>query len=1818
MTEKRYLDSSLDQGDSLRNRSIAEFKGLESIEPDKGERQTPGRGGFRLADTPQAWIFIQKKEWLDDTWTYVVDTPFVSVNGQQVDIDKISDQLTDKRAELTRERSFTGPFLSAQAEQHEAKQKQLQADIESLQQTLTAAKAELAKRGGQSQFDGKVTQIDVRTALGNIITRKLDWMNDHEKFAKRANLTQTQFEQIQLGKDRKNLADSLIRIEEEQSRIADNIQLLENQNTDLEAATESLDRLIAQAETIENPTPEEEGALNTLIQQRTVAVNRQSRNETRIAQLTARQTEVAGIASLSGGESDPVVDSDTALIYAPVTLSGNAFTRYYKSPVFRSAYAAEAKTLRDELASTLTQLEAEAKSLVNRTRVAGQAEQLLLKQAEYVDTKRQYDSLNTRLKLRQKDSLIKLETGNSVFNGVIELANVSSVQTTVSLEGEGSASFTIENPQNIFFISRDDIDLALTEDPFLNNARTGVDGLLYYRGHFYPEHIVRMLQNRNGASIEVGRSTGLSQSRAEILSNQIVPEITAQIEEKRQQAAIQAEVGSYDLASALHQEASTLEADLIVLKEELRGLSANSLQQAVDEQALKDKNRQTQETTEKEKEMNLIRQTLLKYYASKAVFQVLDRVYIWMTSPTRTLYRLNRTGDDRYAIEDPSAIGVMQQLAAVQQSVDSIAVEIQRARDFINDHTPQDFVGGLLSEEDRVLDSDPGVLFEVGDGFNRFAGHRVTLLAPDVVKYLNELLNEQKQRQGILSFLKKQVKSTDSVSAASTFNKIPTAPAQGLLSEEQKQVIGEYESRFLGLEEDRVQVFQGVISTVKQTYSNGKYQIQISCKDNMIFLNMSRIMIKPALRNSGQSPQGILQDPIWRNNELAGNWKNGIVVLDFAFVNDEVGAKLDKNIGLNTDEQANLLNKKVASESEGRRVSPFVTSLPFARIDAANLVSFIITGFPYNFEQFIKNASFGGRLSLDRKSGTTDQRSEDSSFFAFLKRQIGEANDRLGDFEPFIDITTTLKNLDGLKKRQEALEKKEQQAVEDLKTTYEVYLLNRLERYLRRVNDSKANSSILNTSRVGAVEKQLALKAYGQAREDFRNKATKAAAQLQRALTGSEEETPELLTDFSRAIIASAQKNVVKDEAAERVARVGQVAGNETDIQAIVKKLNGAQPSDFGPFAVIATFIKETASTVKKASTTGGVNRGIDVAGNTSADATSKAVDNALTAFVKELLMVQPDFSQAYLNVSLASTNLASFNTVRPQLQELLGEINAEAASVAKDFEEGPQSTIEKIVRQEKKNFLIISDQYTLDDSIQAYHTEIAGGNFALFQSEFETAISVCRRAADQVDFEFYADENGNLQFKPPSYNRILKEHFNLISETDSTVRDAVLIRFGGDDGAVFRSVLKGLALMSQVRTEFSSKRLLARQDLEKSVAAVKRARTVTERQKITGISTQDALKDSASLGKSLESRTRQAIGSNSQEVIERDKVQQLLAGTGNADLGTIVSITASINAEEEARETARLLRTQEDKALIQINLDEKLRRETLGPLSEDLADLKQQRADVAALPPAESDPQILAILDQQITAAQQVVNQKEVEIKRDTNRQKADLYTRLIEKVDALLTVAEKARDRARTNTETFVNSLPTFTDETRIHRIADHDLISYDMTEAPPRFTHLEITGSPELVRITPAEFYWAGGVDYDNWRQYGFMSESMQKAYFHSGDTARVYLRAMLGRERGRVLSASAQVRGDAKYRVGDCVFIESLGMYFYITSTNHSLSYGQSYTTNLTLEYGRRIGELIPHPFDALGKIMIETYQSDVELLLAREQFLGLEKEQQLRS
>ena len=1952
----RYIDSSFDQADSLKNRNQNPDAtlNLTPIPYSDGKMVGPGQGGFRLADTPQAWVFIQKKEWLDDTWTYVVNDPIPT---------KLTEDLEIAQSELEQLQTqwVNVPVSQKQVLEDLTRQIHSKRDIiKKLNDELSKIKQQMAKDGVTPQIDGKLTQIDIRSALSNIITRKIDWIADHEKFtkattsydqsveaqqfARQKNYIQDNFQSIQ--NTQRSLEESLalydgsirhlqeenVRLKKEQALLISKMGLTNNgaveldklkaqrqdlvdqvtilnavpkpltdaeiaakQNTikalnlklkplqtelasgqqnlqaafagftdnpltkndrdRLETEIDSLQKIIsildsqisananqalaynqAQQKITEELNPaiaqldSQIASLNADIAKQSTTKQEQDKEDkkrldeitnslqTNQEQINTQLTQRDVISSqIRSAKNDPTFNFDTAKLYAPVTFSGNAYTRYYKSSQFRTKPNPEARAAEEALKARVQKLE---QDIINQTRTAStNSDALLQKQLEYIDTKQQLDRLSTRISAQQLDAPIVVEVGQETFNGVVELANVTQISTSVSLEGgEGSASFTIENPQNIFFIGIEDIDLALTQDPFLQSSRT-LEGMVYYRGRFYPAPIVDMLVNRKGytaGTFNTQEALSLSLSNRIDSLNKQINVINAQI------AVASGLTTSTDIARLKSKQAA-LRADLIELQRQQQTINT-SLASRIQWQVSAGIS-----APDLGQRMDLIRQTLMKYYAGKAIFQVMDRVYIWMTSPTRTLYQLSRKGG-QFAIEDQSAMLMARQVPAMQEKLDLLQTQKKDLEEYFKRVDASPAPNGIIPS--NILDVPATKIFELNQNpsttnqkpsTTKGADKKISLTPIQARDYYYKVCDEIPQVKATIEVLKKQAKSTDYLTGAMTFNKIPSGEAMGRNLKEQQDIISSYDSRYLGIEEERLQVFQGVISSVKQTFSGGKYQISFTCRDNLIFLSMSRIMIKPALR-ADQGPQGILQDPIWRGNNLSGNWKNGIVVLDYAFINDEVRTRIDKKFGtkidVNTNIQSTLRNRRVLSEEESKiyGVSPYVTSLPFARIDAANLISFIITGYPYNFETFIKNAAFGGRISFKR--GAADQRSESTSYFAYLKRQIGELNDRLGDFEPYIDLQGDQFDDKIIGRQIGDFTKQQQTASQTLTYSFDRHILNRMQAFFTRLlSITKIPSLAQTVINQDPLSKTLSLKS------DVVNKQLDLIKKYQEDKTFSDVngKSTSIMVKLNEIIQAAAQreKEIVMGDGISKT--YGTPVATDSEIKSVVDIILGGKaiPSDLGPFQVVKEITLQQAVSIISSTSQGGVEtpprsdisnlltdaqlqkikaQEAKQAAQVQAQAqasVNKVASDKLKEFVGSLLTIQAEFAVEYFSVAQISATLSNLQDILVDVKVYLSDIKSQSISIQMDVKNGPQATLEKIVRAEKKNFLIISDQYELDLDLQAYQSEMTK-DFALFQSEWETPMSICKRAADQVDFEFYADENGNLQFKPPSYNRILKEHFGLVSETDGQVRNAILIRYGSDSGQILKSYLRAMSVLRKLLVEYSIKYQSAKNNLA----------TAKQSLKSSNIPSQSDVSQNQSL--SAQSQNQAAI-----------QPQPSANQPGQSTLSQILTwlpIGAVSDAEQQAELFAQQTHLAEGQEIgkVDAGLVEKESNTTTSRslVADYTARLQKQQQELKAAQDAGQDAKVeelkasIGLTQRQISKNQQIANQEAANTEIIRAQAKFGLYDQLYKNTEAMLKVSTKTLEKIRQKAESFVNAMPHFMDEHRIHRVADYDLISYDFSEESPKFTSLEVTGSPELVQITPAEYYWAGGVDYDNWRQYGFISENLNKAYFHSGNQARTYLRAMLGRERGRIFKASLNVRGDSKYRVGDNVFIECLGMYFYISSVSQSFSYGGDYTTSLSLTYGRRMGEIIPHPFDALGKIMIDVYQSDLEELLAQQKFM----------
>ena len=181
----------------------------------------------------------------------------------------------------------------------------------------------------------------------------------------------------------------------------------------------------------------------------------------------------------------------------------------------------------------------------------------------------------------------------------------------------------------------------------------------------------------------------------------------------------------------------------------------------------------------------------------------------------------------------------------------------------------------------------------------------------------------------------------------------------------------------------------------------------------------------------------------------------------------------------------------------------------------------------------------------------------------------------------------------------------------------------------------------------------------------------------------------------------------------------------------------------------------------------------------------------------------------------------------------------------------------------------------------------------------------------------------------------------------------------------------------------------------------------------------------------------------------------------------------------------------------------------------------------------------------------------------------------------------------------------------------IRDRSIISQTLTEKAPPYTSVKVNSSYDAGERgqvggfikAPAGFEASGGgniltmadaVDYDLWRMYGFTTDSPVHApFFRDASTqGRPYAVYLLNLARKQVFAGTVTVAGNEYYQVGDVVYLETEDMLFYVEEVNHQFGFGNnSFSTTLTLTFGRSPGEYLPTMLDVIGGMLFTSVGSD---------------------
>lgn len=369
---------------------------LDQVRSPIGERSFPGQSlgeieaadltqqGFLWGDTPEASVFIRKKQWREEGWNLGVP------KGKSEDVDYKENR----------------------------------------------------------DFD-----LQVREIAGRIITRKLEWLNDHEQFTKSSAALRT----------------FLVNNKELPQFIRGKYEVTETNGEKLKSVMNKILELLYGQTAAEKLPKDQKGAFvkkffadneniiwNAVVVSKTangqiLSVDEYNKQHEDLTLLVPKGTilfydsipsdtinqfltrdDTSGYISPKG---DLTASAKELLLnlYAPTPLSDGAFTRYFQTLVKLNTPGADQPQLK------------------------------------------------------------------TVFNGMIEFANISSISVSRALNGDGTANLTFENPGNIMMFSRTDMELGLSEftgeDPYAGMAGSGkgegdkelsnVSNLVFYRGRYY-------------------------------------------------------------------------------------------------------------------------------------------------------------------------------------------------------------------------------------------------------------------------------------------------------------------------------------------------------------------------------------------------------------------------------------------------------------------------------------------------------------------------------------------------------------------------------------------------------------------------------------------------------------------------------------------------------------------------------------------------------------------------------------------------------------------------------------------------------------------------------------------------------------------------------------------------------------------------------------------------------------------------------------------------------------------------------------------------------------------------------------------------------------------------------------------------------------------------------------------------------------------------------------------------------------------------------------------------------------------------------------
>lgn len=1764
-----YTGSSFNQG-SANSKQIASDDptlGAAPFHPGSlGARVMPGEGGFANAHTPQLTIFLQKKQWVEGEWTYVTNS-------------------TDERL-------------------------------------------------------GKIQEIKARLILGNLIARKIDLLNEHEimtKFsemnAASAGIQQSQSSDLQRGfvggkepVPGKYMADILTLAGSPVTRYYTETITLQNPDV---ITTKQVP--VVKPNVVEIKLATQIETSTQTIQSRLLIRNKPGLNGTVIGGLAPGTSVVTAI---NPEGSKDLLRYDNKVLNIAETPPAGIPEQYLPELPKATWWAIDIDKVTDSQMKD---------GIQGGATTAEELKKLGIKigsfnvgfVAVYVGGVTSGDQLSYYINKLQpapfnfntesfeakttKTPGESLGTYKNVFNGVIELANVTTANASCSNisddrgPGRGSANFTIENPENILIISEDDIEIALgtrsvegefaikedigglqtgskivTTDPLTGNSTE----LYYHNGKFYTQSAFsRVTKQELSALGSFSNNTDIDKVKKEI---QTIENDTKALQNYKNSGlmndeffaakgrnypveplsflgeGLEKELAKYrpdeidfsvvDVASQLPDAVSEfipkydplfrVNTPKVNNKIELLIRRRNVLLQALDQLRSSDFLK-----LKEDKNTAYIRSQLKKYYLNRTIFEVYDKVFIWSTSPSRTTSKL----------ED----GTLVSEASNQNA--STQILFNRIKEIISLITQLENTVVQLSNGQRtIFSSKIEQLQSINEELYRTQSsetwtaidEKITeAFTPGLVAgYFGASFDPTIQS------LQKTIKLKIADLAVFGFWKMEGGKLNTATQSLDPTVFFE-ENSLAGIEEQQFQIFEGLVTSVQRKYSDGVFSISIDCSDVLNYLERSRYISQPTayMDFSVTKARRFMDDPLWRpvrdermikaaeKNEgvknLAGRWKTGIFTASaklFQSGKDEEKQEVQQS-------QQNKKDPTILDDANLTKLTaPFgAFEEPFRSADPATILSILITGQPFDPALWLENnKSLGPIASAATQDGVKkdDEKIKVSAFQAIRKEKELDSR-KSGNFEPFIDISN---NNITAEEKQLANVKSAINLGNAIISFVNVYISTRTDVFSSVVETVKTQEAQENGT---GIFKKITENNINQILAFDKKVFPKTVDQIS-LVAGSLGDAR--LEYWVKAAILGRDYHKIDDvlnqltSPSEDVQRFKQFVSSVTD--STVNLFHNDQGAKYTLSIADASQYESIVNLARSRATRGAV---FDIIFDTEGNNVAELVAN-------------PKFPEASLD-----------ENEKRRVANLRGITLSEDGK--KIVSGSPLITTKaSIIFNQKPNYFTLDSTYFNSPNLVDYVEKIRPNPAEYQQDKWSTVLERASKAAKVIDWEFYADTQGHIRFKAPTYNRTLLRHLLDIDSIDSLLQKP------------FFKVFKDNNLLQALEAVYLKQLQVAVQEArQKCILQIERL--LKKAQDL--IVEESSFSPSALLG--LSSPLNILGYMIDEDVLSKKDVRFLRALIKLPNSSSVPSNNFTSTDEFKI--------TKFNPEVIIADISQA--KNTSKPESLDIALEYLEFFSISALGSVDED---IATYEEQLKAK---------EIKGNLVSQAAAFFDNLLSTVDPD-SVSKSIKDAlgnlvfvidACDNTYNLVSTalaaqegdistiFQYLTDEKFIHVISNSIIVSETYNETPPKFTRLDLFSTLPFIGLAPSQvsqdvMQWAGSVDFDLWRIYGYIeSEKMVVPFLREASQAVLYGHQLMARQYHSILTGDIAVIGDSKYQPGDTVFIEDENIYYYVTKVSHSFSYGSSYTTSLTLRYGRHPNTWIPYPFDILGSSLISGVQ-----------------------